>query len=282
MTDSDELWPHYTDFKKHMLNGKEYDFVLYYNNRNIRRKQTSDIVLAWNEFCKDLTQEQADKCLLLMHTPASDPNGTNLHAVKEMLCPDFNVQFSEKHISESEMMFMYNLADVTINIASNEGFGLSGAESLMCGTPIINNVTGGLQDHCGFKLDGKFITAEDYVKIGSLHDDKLWKDNHRVTCGDWVIPVWPSNRSIQGSPETPFIFDDRARFDDVAEKIRQWYDIAPVVRRDRGIAGREFVTSSDSMLSAKAMCQGFVKGITTTLNKWKPRKRFTIYKIEDK
>ena len=282
MTDSDELWPHYTDFKKHMLNGKEYDFVLYYNNRNIRRKQTSDIVLAWNEFCKDLTQEQADKCLLLMHTPASDPNGTNLHAVKEMLCPDFNVQFSEKHISESEMMFMYNLADVTINIASNEGFGLSGAESLMCGTPIINNVTGGLQDHCGFKLDGKFITAEDYVKIGSLHDYKLWKDNHRVTCGDWVIPVWPSNRSIQGSPETPFIFDDRARFDDVAEKIRQWYDIAPVVRRDRGIAGREFVTSSDSMLSAKAMCQGFVKGITTTLNKWKPRKRFTIYKIEDK
>jgi hypothetical protein len=30
------------------------------------------------------------------------------------------------------------------------------------------------------------------------------------------------------------------------------------------------------------MCNGFVKGITTTLKKWKPRKRFTIYKIEDK
>tara|TARA_R110000744_G_scaffold353123_1_gene459388 strand:- start:1708 stop:3171 length:1464 start_codon:yes stop_codon:yes gene_type:complete len=282
LTDSDSLWSHYTDFKKHMLNGKDYDFVLYYNNRNIRRKQTSDIILAWNDFCKELSTEQADKCLLLMHTPAVDPNGTNLHAVKEMLCPAFNVQFSEKHISESEMMFMYNLADVTINIASNEGFGLSGAESLMCGTPIINNVTGGLQDHCGFKIDGKFLTAEEYVKIGSLHDDKLWKDNHRVTWGEWAIPVWPSNRSIQGSPETPFIFDDRARFDEVAEKIREWYNILPAVRRDRGIAGREFVTSSNSMLSAKAMCRGFVKGITTTLKKWKPRKRFTIYKIEDK
>ena len=282
LTDSDSLWSHYIDFKKHMLDGKEYDFILYYNNRNIRRKQTSDIILAWNDFCKELTPEQADKCLLLMHTPAVDPNGTNLYAVKNMVCPDFNVKFSQKHISESEMMFMYNLADVTINIASNEGFGLSGAESLMCGTPIINNITGGLQDHCGFKLDGKYITAEQYVEIGSLHDDKLWKNNDRLTWGDWVIPVWPSNRSIQGSPETPFIFDDRARFDDVAEKIHEWYSISPSIRHSSGLAGRAFVTSPESMLSAIEMCKGFVRGITTTLEQWKPRKRFTIYKIEDK
>jgi glycosyltransferase involved in cell wall biosynthesis len=282
MTDTDSLWSHYNDFKKHMLDNKEYDFVLYYNNRNIRRKQTSDIILAWNDFCKELTPEQADKCLLLMHTPAVDPNGTNLYAVKEMLCPDFNIKFSQKHISESEMMFMYNLADVTINIASNEGFGLSGAESLMCGTPIINNITGGLQDHCGFKIDGKFITAEQYVEIGSLHDDKKWKNNPTLTWGEWAIPVWPSNRSIQGSPETPFIFDDRARFDEVAEKIHEWYKVPQDVRHSNGLAGRAFVTNAESMLSATEMCDGFVRGITATLKNWKPRKRFTIYKIEDK
>ena len=198
-----------------------------------------------------------------------------------MVCPDYNVKFSEKHISEVEMMFMYNIADVTINIASNEGFGLSGAESLMCGTPIINNVTGGLQDHCGFKLNGKYLTADDYIKIGSLHDDKQWKNNDNLTCGIWAKPVWPSNRSIQGSPETPFIFDDRARFDDVAEKIKEWYDTPSIQRKDFGLEGRKYVTSKTSMLSAKEMCKGFVKGINNTLTKWKRRKRFSLYRIED-
>ena len=38
-----------------------------------------------------------------------------------------------------------------MNMASNEGFGLGTCESLMAGTPIIVNVTGGLQDQCGFQ-----------------------------------------------------------------------------------------------------------------------------------
>ena len=41
------------------------------------------------------------------------------------------------------MCYMYNLADVTMNMASNEGFGLGTCESLMCGTPISVTVTGG-------------------------------------------------------------------------------------------------------------------------------------------
>ena len=67
----------------------------------------------------------------------------------------------------------------------------------------LNNITGGLQDHCGFKLNDKFLTADDYVELGSLHDDTKWKNNPELTWGEWVKPVWPSNRSIQGSPETP-------------------------------------------------------------------------------
>jgi len=278
LNEQDKVWEMYTEFKFHMLDKKEYDFVLYYNNRNIRRKQTSDIILAWNDFCDTLTKEQADRCLLLMHTPAVDPNGTNLRAVKDMVCPDYNIKFSERHLSEMEMMFMYNLVDVTINIASNEGFGLSGAESLMCGTPIINNVTGGLQDHCGFALNGKYLTADDYIEIGSLHDDRKWKTNPDLTWGIWAKPVWPSNRSIQGSPETPFIFDDRVRYDDVTEIIKEWYNTPSVQRKDFGLEGRKFVTGKESMLSAKQMADNFIKGIEGTFENWKKRKRFTLYK----
>ena len=279
LTEADKSWDMYTEFKHHMLDKKDYDFVLYYNNRNIRRKQTSDIILAWNEFCETLTKEQADKCLLLMHTPAIDPNGTNLRAVKDMVCPNHNVKFSEKHLSEMQMMFMYNLSDVTINIASNEGFGLSGAESLMCGTPIINNVTGGLQDHCGFTLKGEHITAEQYIEIGSLHDDTKWKANNDINWGDWVTPVWPSNRSIQGSPETPFIFDDRVRYDDVADVIAIWYNMTQEERVKRGALGREFVTSDKSMLSAKHMSSNFIKGIESVFQNWEKRKKYTLYKV---
>ena len=278
-SETDKLWPHLNSFKQTVLGNKEYEFILYYNNRNIRRKQTSDIVLAWNEFCNTLTKEQADKCALLMHTPALDPNGTDLHAVKHALCPDHNIIFSQKHISTQEMAFMYNIADVTINIASNEGFGLSGAESIMCGTPILNNITGGLQDHCGFKLNDKFLTADDYVELGSLHDDVKWKNNPKLTWGEWVEPVWPSNRSIQGSPETPYIFDDRARFDDVAVAIGKWYNAGKEERSRRGALGREYAISEDGQLSSKAMANNFIKGIESTFTNWKKRKRFTLYKI---
>jgi hypothetical protein len=50
-----------------------------------------------------------------------------------------------------QLNFLYNIADVTVNIASNEGFGISWCESLHTATPIINNVTGGLQDGCRFE-----------------------------------------------------------------------------------------------------------------------------------
>ena len=272
-----KLWPQFTEFKKHMLDNKEYNFVLYYNNRNIRRKQTSDIILAWKEFCDTLTPEQADKCLLLMHTPAVDPNGTDLNAVKQFNCPDYNIKFSQNNITDQQMAFMYNIADVTINIASNEGFGLSGAESIMSGTPIINNITGGLQDHCGFKLKGKHLLADDYIEIGSLHDDRKWKDNPDLTWGEWVTPIWPSNRSIQGSPETPFIFDDRCRFDDVAVAIKEWYDTSSDERARKGKLGREFAIGEGG-LSSKNMANCFIKGINKTFESWKKRRKFTLYK----
>tara|TARA_R110000744_G_scaffold39158_1_gene89193 strand:+ start:11589 stop:13043 length:1455 start_codon:yes stop_codon:yes gene_type:complete len=278
LNEQDTLWSHYIDFKLHMLDKKDYNFVLYYNNRNIRRKQTSDIILAWNDFCESLPEGQADKCLLLMHTPAVDQNGTNLRAVKDMVCPKYNIKFSERHLSEMEMMFMYNLSDVTINIASNEGFGLSGAESLMCGTPIINNVTGGLQDHCGFAIDGKYLTADDYIEIGSLHDDRKWKNDPKLTWGEWATPVWPSNRSIQGSPETPFIFDDRARFDDVSVAISEWYHLTREERTQKGKLGREYAVGSTSMLSSNKMADNFIKGIEGVFTNWTKRKRFTLYK----
>ncbi len=267
----------YKKYRKSLVGDSE--FVVYWTNRNIRRKSPGDLILAYKLFCDSLPKEQAKKCCLLMHTAAVDNNGTDLPAVINEICPDYKIVIDEAKVDDKHMNYLYNMGDVTVNIASNEGFGLSGAESLMSGTPIINNITGGLQDHCGFKLKGKYLTADDYVELGSLHDDRKWANNKDLTWGDWVKPVWPSNRAMVGSPPTPYIFDDRCRFDDVAEAIKYWYDKTPEERVDAGALGREFVLDPEVGMSCKNMSKNFIKDMDSCFENFEKRKRFTLFEV---
>ena len=55
-------WTELKRFKKNMLHGMKKDFVIFWNNRNIRRKLPSDIILAYKTFCDILPKEQSKKC----------------------------------------------------------------------------------------------------------------------------------------------------------------------------------------------------------------------------
>ncbi len=263
---------------KQQLTDDNIEFIMFWNNRNIRRKMPGDIIYSFKTFCDMLPKEEADKCCLLMHTAPIDDNGTDLPAVAKSLCPEYKIYFSDKKVDSKQLNHLYNMADVTVNMASNEGFGLGTCESLKAGTPIIVNVTGGLQDQCGFKLNGKYLTADDYSEIKSLHDDRKWKDNPELTYGEWVKPVWPSNRALVGSIPTPYIFDDRCRFDDVADKLKEWYDMTPEKRKECGKKGHEFIMSDYSMMSSKAMADNFISHMDKAFEKWKPRKRYSVFK----
>jgi glycosyltransferase involved in cell wall biosynthesis len=264
------------DFRKAILGDKDYKFILFWTNRNIKRKQPSDVIWAYKRFVDGLPVEDRDKVLLLMHTQPIDQNGTDLFAVKETICPDYDVRFSQSRISQQELNFLHNLADVTINIAGNEGFGLVTAESLMVGTPIIVNVTGGLQDQCGFTLNGKELTAEDYVKIGSLHDVREWGD--RVEHGEWVKPIFSKVQTLVGSVPTPYIIDDKVDIYEVADAIRYWYDIPAEDRKKKGLAGREWMLKDDG-LNAKYMCKTLVDGMERAFENWKPKERYNLFKL---
>tara|TARA_R100000322_G_scaffold165609_1_gene131124 strand:+ start:256 stop:1641 length:1386 start_codon:yes stop_codon:yes gene_type:complete len=273
----DEEHEEYTDMTtwfSQQLNGLQPKYTIFYNNRNIRRKQPSDIILAFRTFCEMIGRDKAKECLLLMHTQPKDPNGTNLPEIAEQLCGGFNVAFSSKKLDYKYLNYLYNMASVTINIASNEGFGLGTAESLMTGTPILVNVTGGLQDQCGFKKeDGSYLTEDDYyTEWGSNHDGR-YKD-----CGEWAFPVFPSNRSLQGSLPTPYIFDDRASFEHVAVKMKEIYDIRDKLK-DRGMKGREFVLDEKIGMTAKNMCSRFINDMENAWDNFEPRKKFEIYKV---
>jgi len=265
--------------KSELFQGKDIEFCLFYNNRNIRRKMTSDTILAFKTFADRLPKEKRDKTAFVLHTQPVDQNGTDLPAVVEELCPDLNVIFSTNKLENKHLNYLYNIADVTINLASNEGFGLGTCESLMCGTPIIVNVTGGLQDQCGFKVNGEYLTYKDYGKIGSLHDWRLWEDNKALTHGEWAKPVWPKSRSLQGSPPTPYIFDDRADWYEVADRINEWYEMSKEERDECGFKGHEFVCSDDAMMSARHMCQLFKDHMNTAFDKWTPREKYEVHKI---
>ena len=257
----------------------DVEFILFYNNRNIRRKMPGDVILAFKTFCDMLSDDERKKVCLLMHTQPIDDNGTDLPEVARSLAPGCKVYFSDKKLEPDKLNYMYNMVDVTLNIASNEGFGLGTCESLMAGTPIIVNVTGGLQDQCGFKLNGNLLKAEDYDEIKSLHDWRKWENNKDLTHGEWVKPVWPKTRALQGSPQTPYIFDDRADWYDAANQIYNWYKTSDEDRQKAGQAGHEYVMDKEVMMGSKAMSQNFIDHMELAMKKWKPRKRYSIFKV---
>lgn len=271
-----EHWTKLQEFKKHIFKGKEYDYVVAYNARNIRRKCTSDLILAYSQFCEKIGQEKAKKCALLLHTDPQDENGTDLHAVIDLLAnPEYvNVIFTGNRFGVNEMNYIYNIVDVTALISSNEGWGLSLTESLMCGRMIIANVTGGMQDQMRFvDKKGKWIDF-----------DENFCSNHFGTYkehGEWAEPVFPSNMSLVGSIPTPYIFDDRADFRDVAKAIENVYNLPKEERLKRGQAGREWVTSEEAMMTADNMGSNVIEAIDTTLANFKPRKKFELIKVEE-
>ena len=262
------------EMTKFVHGDKNYDFILFYNNRNIRRKQPSDVIYSYKLFCDTLPKEKSDKCLLLMHTSSVDKNGTDLVSVVNELCPDYDVKFTKDKFSQDKLNRIYNVVDCTINIANNEGFGLTTAESLMSGTPIIVNVTGGLQDQCGFKIKNKPLTEKDYIKIGSLHDTT--KKPKGLKWGEWVEPVWSTSLTLNGSPSTPYIFDDRVNHNDVVNSIEKMYKLGKDGRKRVGLLGREYVVKN---FSQKVMCDSLVKGINKAFKSYKQKKPFELYKI---
>lgn len=264
-------------FKKDLFQGKDIEFVAFFNSRNIRRKSPGDVILSYRMFCDLIGEEKAKKCALVMHTQAVDENGTDLYAVREAICDEsyVNVFFSQERLDTPQINLLYNIADVGMLITSNEGWGLSLTETMMAGKMIIANVTGGMQDQMRF-------TDENGKWIDFTPD---FPSNHRGTYkehGEWAVPVYPSNISMVGSVPTPYIFDDRCAPEDVAKALEEVYNLGKEERDRRGAAAREWVTSDESGMSARQMCTNAIEAMDETFEKFTPRSRFDLIKVTDR
>ena len=261
------------EFKNKIFGSKNYKYAIFYNSRNVHRKRTSNIMLAFRTFCDNLPKEEAAKCVLIMHTEIMQDAGTNLLAVKEAFCPNYNIIFSPGKLSPADMNLLYNTVDMTVNASSNEGFGLSVAESIMSGTPVTVTVTGGLQDQIG-QVDDNGKPVEFTADFGTNNIGKYKRH------GAWAYPVWPVTRLIQGSIPTPYIFDDLSKWEDFAEGFMYWYLLGDEKREACGKQGREWAMGDGGLNSAN-MGQQFINGMEYLFTNWTSPSKFGLYSIKD-
>ena len=262
------------EFKSNLFKGKEIEYVVFFNSRNIQRKHPGDTILAFKQFCDIIGEEKAKKVALVMKTEVSSQHGTDLRAIKETFCPELNVMFATEKLSPAQMNLLYNISDLTVLLSSNEGWGLALTESMMAGTMISANVTGGMQDQMRFENEkGEWIDF-----------DADFPSNHRGTYkkhGEWAIPIWPTNMSMMGSPLTPYIYDDRCMPEDAAKTMLQAYELGREERNKKGLKGREWARSKEAGFTGKMMSNNIIKGIDETIDNFKPRPLYEIKKIEN-
>lgn len=255
--------------KKELLGDGDYTFIVAFNSRNAHRKHPANLIIAFKSFCASLPQEEAQKCALIMHTDKTCEAGTDLVATVEAVCPEYKIVLDDSRRPPEEMCAFYNIADVTANVSSNEGFGLSIAESIMCGTPVIATVTGGLQDQLGI-VDNNNNPIQFNLEFGTNVTGKF--KNHGV----WAKPIWTKVQNLQGSPPTPYIMDDMTNYSDIADAIMYWYLLGNEKRESYGLVGRNWAINEGG-INAKNMCDQFIKAMDFTLNNFTPVKQFDIY-----
>ena len=257
------------EFKKNLFKGKEYDFALLFNSRNIRRKQIPDTILAYRYFIDQLPIEKAKKCCLVLHTDRVFDHGTDLNAVIELIAngEQYNIIFTDSIFNPIQMNMLYNSTYAQILLTSNEGWGLSLTEAILAGNPIIANTTGGMQDQMRFEFeDGTWVEF-----------DENFPSNHRGTIkkhGEWAFPVYPTSRTMVGSPPTPYIWDDLCSPEDAAKQIKTIYNLTPEERKSKGLKGREWATSKEAGFTAEHQGARVIEAFDTLFSTWKPREKF--------
>jgi glycosyltransferase involved in cell wall biosynthesis len=263
--------------KLELFGKDEIDFILFFNSRNIRRKQIPDAMWAFKMFLDKLPKEKADRCRFLLHTEISHEAGTNLEAVRELLFEEKYpnaIKFDTKKWSTEQLNLLYNITDAQILLTSNEGWGLTLTEAMLAGNPIIANVTGGMQDQMRFEDEnGKWFTPS--PEVPSNNTGKYKKH------GEWAFPCYPASRSIQGSPVTPYIWDDRCKPEDATNHIMELYNMGKDKRKKLGLKGREWALSDEAGFTGEKMSNKIIEAIDELFKTWKTREVFEVLDTND-
>ncbi len=263
------------DFKEKIGLPKDNKFHLLFNSRNIRRKQVSNIIMAYKIFTDKLSPKEAKECQLTLKTEAIFDHGTDLNAVVEYFCDENSrVGILDNKLSTQEMNLLYNSADCVIQISNAEGWGLSLTEAMLTGTPFIAAVTGGMQDQMRFEDEkGNWIEFND--EFPSNHHGKYKKH------GEWAFPVYTKTSTLVGSPATPYIYDDHHDINDVVDQMMKLYKMSKKERKAVGKKGYDWAKSDEAGFTSEKMTNKIINGMDELFLTWKPREKYEFLKDTD-
>ena len=235
--------------KEQLFGPADQRVTFFWNNRNARRKMTGSLIHWFNEFAESVGP---DNVRLIMHTDPKDPNGQDIDAIiKDLKADDGRFLISVDKVSPDRLALFYQAADCTVNISDAEGFGLATLESLSCGTPIIVNMTGGLQEQV---TDG-----EDFFGIG----------------------IEPASKAIIGSQQVPYIYEDRISKEDFTAALTKIYKMTPDERKLLGIKGRQHVAVNYSFDKFKKTWINLVDSIVENHGSWENRKNYKSWDLRE-
>lgn len=260
-----------TEFRKKWF-GPHADkkFVVFWNNRNARRKRTGDVIGAFAKFAEKVGKNNV---ALMMHTHIFDPEGQNVLAVADCYGVKDLLIISEERQPSEWLNSCYNAVDATINISDNEGFGLGTLESLSSGTPIVVNFTGGLQ----YQIGDWWNELNDFTDQKTLTTFALKR--FRSKKGKWWgVPVFPASRSCTGSQQIPYIYSDFVSHEDVANALLSLYNMGRKQRKQLGLEAREWVTKN---FNEQKLIADWDSVISLQVEKFKntPHKKFRIKSV---
>lgn len=235
------------DVRKACLDENEEKIIFFWNNRNARRKQSGTLIFWFKEFL-DIVGH--DKAALLMHTEPHDPHGQDLIAIlKKLELNENQVLLSTQKMPPEQLAKIYSAVDCTINISDAEGFGLSTLESLACETPIIVNMTGGLQEQ--------------------VTDGKSW----------FGFGIEPSSKAIIGSQDVPYIYEDRINKQDFLDCMLKMYNLSKEERNQLGASGRAHVLENYGMDVFEKNWIDTIEEITNHFGSWENRKNYKSWEL---
>ena len=217
--------------------------IFFWNNRNARRKQSGTLIWWFKEWLDK--HDLHDKAQLIMHTEPRDPHGQDLeHIIEHLGLDNRQILLSTKKLPPEHLAAIYNMVDCTINISDAEGFGLATLESLSCGTPIIVNMTGGLQE--------QITNGKDF----------------------FGIPLLPSSKSVIGSQDVPYIYEDRIDKGQFMSALSKIYNMGAAERRKMGMAGRKHVEKNYNFQTFNNTWISFMDELHKTEGSWENRKGY--------
>tara|TARA_R110000824_G_scaffold22464_4_gene82183 strand:- start:3317 stop:4630 length:1314 start_codon:yes stop_codon:yes gene_type:complete len=242
--------------------------VFFWNNRNARRKQSGALIWWFKEF---LDKVGHDKACLIMHTDPKDVHGQDLEAIIRRLgINDGQIMLSKNKIPPNHLAMMYNMADCTINVSDAEGFGLATLESLATETPIIVTMTGGLQE----QVTNIKEVSEEIMRARNSKPKKVIKFKHG-------IGLEPTSKSIIGSQEVPYIYEDRLDGANVVKALEMFYNLSVEERTKLGKAGRAHVMKNYNFEKFSAQWDDIMTRVHENNGSWETRKNYSSYNFKE-